>query len=68
MKVLDEASFVLSIEIHRDMSHGLFGLSQRPTLIVSLKDLIWITVQLLMLLILKEINFLNPGVCRMILN
>lgn len=66
-KDLGEASFVLGIEIHKDKSRNLVGYLRRPTLIVSLKDLIWKVVHLVMLFLLKEVDILNPNLSIMIL-
>lgn len=56
---------MLDIEIYIDKSRGLLAL-KRLTLIVYLKDSMWITVHLLMLLFIKEINPLSPSVHRII--
>lgn len=50
-KDLTEVSFVLDIEINRDRS-TYWVYIRRPTLIVYLKDVIWMAFHLVMLLML----------------
>lgn len=65
MKDLDDKSSLLSTEIYRDRSFDDLGLSQRNTLIVSLRVLIWTIVHLRMLQLLKVTNSLKPGTLKM---
>lgn len=65
-KDLDEASFVLVI--HKDISHGLLGLSQKAHIDHVLNKSTWITAHLVVLLLLKGIDSLHPNVHSVILN
>lgn len=65
MKDLGETSIVIGIEINRDRSLGLLDLSQKAYILLCLKDLIWMVVHLMMLLLFKKIDFLT-SVHRMI--
>lgn len=67
MKDLGEAFLCLVLRFTEIGPVVYWVYHRRHTLIVCLKDLIWMAIHPMMLLLLNEISFLNPKVHRMIL-